>query len=30
MTFPEAIFLTVCVVANAAVIITLIITFTKR
>lgn len=30
MTFPEALFLTVCVLANAAIIIALIIACTRR
>ncbi len=30
MTMPDAIFLTTCVLVNAAVVITLIIAFTRR
>lgn len=30
MTMPDAIFLTACVLANAAVVIIFIITYTKR
>lgn len=30
MTFPEALFCTVCVLSSAAVVITLIITSTRR